>query len=136
MQAEPTGYVFNQTRQAFLATDLRVADTHFKRLVGLMGTASAAFAGGCGLWIKPCHGVHTMFMRFPIDVLYLDRDQRVIRIEENVRPWRVSPMMIECATVLELPAHTAWNTGSKVGDAMEIKMIAKEDYGEPRQISA
>lgn len=136
MATDKKGYAFNATRQAFLATDLRAADTHFQRLLGLMGTASSSFLGGCGLWIKPCHGVHTMFMRFPIDVLYLDRENRVIRADDNVQPWRVTPVIIESATVLELPAHTAWNTGTKVGDVIEIKFSAKEDHGEPRLRSA
>ncbi|MBZ5532838.1 MAG: DUF192 domain-containing protein [Acidobacteriia bacterium] len=136
MATDKTGYAFNVTRQAFLATDLRVADTHFQRLLGLMGTAGSTFHSGLGLWIRPCHGVHTMFMRFPIDVLYLDRESRVIRVEDNVRPWRVAPVIIESATVLELPAHTAWNTGTKVGDVIEIKSTAKDAHGEPRLRSA
>jgi uncharacterized protein len=136
LATEKTGYAFNVTRQTFLASDLRLADTHFQRLLGLIGTSPASFSGGRGLWIRPCHGVHTMFMRYPIDVLYLDRANRVVRIEDNVRPWRLSPMMIESATVLELPAHTAWNTGTKLGDVIEIKFAEKESHGEPRKRSA
>ena len=83
---------------------------------------------GRGLWIVPCHGVHTMFMRYPIDVIYLDGDNRVIRVVEAVRPWRMTPMIIESATVIELPAHTAWDTGTIVGDQLEIK-IGKANYG-------
>lgn len=136
MPADKAAYAFNETRQAFLATELRVADSHLQRLMGLMSTSSSSFQSGCGLWINPCHGIHTMFMRFPIDVLYLDREQRVMRVEDNVRPWRVSPVIIESATVLELPAHTAWNTGTKVGDTIEIKLLTKENHGDSRLRSA
>jgi uncharacterized protein len=126
MDARKTGYAFNVTRQAFLATRLRVASTHYERLLGLIGTSPASFQDGSGLWIVPCHGVHTIAMRYPIDVLYLDKDNRVIRIADNVRPWRMTPVIVESATVIELPAHTAWNTGTKVGDGIEIKLTQGE----------
>lgn len=124
-----SGYAFNVTRQAFLATRLRVAATHYDRLRGLMGTAASAFQEGSGLWIVPCHGVHTIAMRYPIDVLYLDRDSVVIRIEDSVRPWRFTPVLLECATVIELPARTAWNTGTKIGDGIEIKITQGASNG-------
>jgi uncharacterized protein len=126
-----SGYAFNLTRQTFVATEVRVANTHFQRLVGLMGTPASALHTGCALWIQPCHGVHTMFMRYPIDVIYLDREYRVVKVEENVRPWRVTPVVVESATVLELPAHTAFNTGTRVGDLLEVKLSQKEQDGEP-----
>jgi len=122
MRTAKTGYAFNLTRQTFLATQLRVADSHRQRLLGLMGTSKSAFPGGAGLWINPCHGIHTLFMRYPIDVVYLDGENRVIRIEDAVRPWRITPLIIESATVMELPAHTAWDTGTIVGDQLEIKI--------------
>jgi len=122
MNGAKTGYAFNMTRQTFLATQLRVADTHYQRLLGLMRTSPSAFQGGAGLWIVPCHGVHTIAMRYAIDVVYLDEENRVIHIVHNVRPWRMTPMIVESATVIELPAHTAWNTGTKVGDGIEIKI--------------
>jgi uncharacterized membrane protein (UPF0127 family) len=129
METKMTGYAFNVTRQTFLATRLRVAATHYERLMGLIGTAAAAFQDGSGLWIVPCHGVHTVAMRYPIDVLYLDLENRVIRVEDSVRPWRITPLMVESATVIELPAHTAWNTGTKVGDGIEIKFTQRNSNG-------
>lgn len=122
MDADQTGYAFNVARQSFLATQLTIADTHYARLVGLVGRPKSRFGRGAGLWIVPCHGVHTMFMRYPIDVVYLDDEKRVIRIEHSVSPWRVTPVLVEAATVLELPAHTAWDTGTMLGDQIEIKV--------------
>lgn len=127
MDAEKTGYAFNVTRQTFLATNLRVANTHLQRLRGLVGTSPSTFQHGSGLWIVPCHGVHTIAMRYPIDVVYLDQEGRVVHVEDNVRPWRVTRMIVECATVMELPAHTVWNTGTKVGDGIEIRVKAEEN---------
>lgn len=114
------GYAFNRTRQSFVATELAVANTHWTRLRGLMGTVPGQFRLGHGLWIVPCHGVHTIAMRFPIDVVYLSADKTVIHLEENVKPWRITPVLMEAATVLELPSHTVWNTGTSLGDQMEI----------------
>ena len=113
------GYAFNRTRQSFVATELAVANTHWTRLRGLMGSVPGQFRLGHGLWIVPCHGVHTMAMRFPIDVVYLSGDKTVVHLEENVKPWRITPFLIEAATVLELPSHTVWNTGTALGDQME-----------------
>ncbi|MGH9576621.1 MAG: DUF192 domain-containing protein [Terriglobales bacterium] len=114
------GYAYNKTRQTFLARELRVADTHWTRLRGLMGSSQDSFSAGHGLWIVPCHGVHTMMMRYSIDVVYLNEQNEVVQIEENVKPWRMTPLNMEAMTVLELPSHTAWNTGTKVGDQLEM----------------
>ncbi len=118
-----TMYAFNRTRQAFLAHEVQLADTHWTRLKGLLGTPPAGFSFGCGLWIVPCHGVHTLAMRYPIDVVYLDENKTVVHIEENLKPWRVAPIRMNAATVLELPSHTIWNTGTTIGDEVEIKRM-------------
>jgi uncharacterized protein len=111
---------FNRTRESFLATDLRIADTHWTRLIGLLGTTRERFITGRGLWILPCHGVHTFAMRFPIDVVYLDAHKRVVHIEENVKPWRITPIRMEAASILELPSHIVWDTRTEVGDSIEM----------------
>jgi len=114
------GQAFNRTRQTCLADVLAVADTHWTRLRGLVGFGPDDFRNGCGLWIVPCHGVHTLGMRFPLDVLYLDRGMKVIHIQRGLRPWRFAPVRIEAASVLELPSDRAAETGTDVGDRIEI----------------
>jgi len=114
------GQAFNRTRQEFLATALTVADTHWTRLRGLLGLGEGDFRNGSGLWIVPCHGVHTLGMGFPIDVLYLDREMTVIHIEGELRPWRFAPVRRHAASVLELPIRTAAETKTAVGDKIEI----------------
>lgn len=116
------GYAFNRTRQTFLATRLRIANTHLARLRGLLGTPRKNFEFGQGLLIVPCHGVHTLAMSYPIDVVYLDRHHRVLHVEENVKPWRFAPMRMQAVSVLELPCHTAWDTQTAVGDHIEIRL--------------
>jgi|HubBroStandDraft_5_1064220.scaffolds.fasta_scaffold386004_2 uncharacterized membrane protein (UPF0127 family) len=114
------GKAFNRTRQAYLATALAVADTHWTRLRGLLGLGPDDFRNGYGLWILPCHGVHTLGMQFPLDVVYLDPSLTVIHIERNLRPWRFAPVRMQAASVLELPARTADETQTIVGDKIEI----------------
>ena len=124
------GQAFNQTRQAYLATSLSVADTHWTRLRGLLGLRSSDFRNGCGLWIVPCHGVHTLAMRFPIDVAYLDQDRIVIHIERELRPWRFAPVRMQAASVLELPSQVLSETGTEMGDKIEITL--EKDGNVPR----
>lgn len=120
------GFAFNVTRQAFLATELSVANTHLRRLIGLLRRDRESFRNGHGLLIVPCHGVHTLGMRFPIDVVYLDASSRIIELCENVRPWRFTPMRMDAVTVLEVPIHTIVATGSTVGDQVEISYCAAD----------
>jgi uncharacterized protein len=116
------GYAFNRTRQAYLATQLSVAATHWSRFRGLMCTDADNFASGSGLWIVPCHGVHTFAMNFPIDVVYLDPDKMVVHVASNLRPWRMAPVSMRAASVLELPADTLKSSGTSVGDQIEISL--------------
>ena len=119
------GRAFNQTRQAYLATALAVADTHWTRLRGLLGLRSSDFRNGSGLWIVPCHGVHTLGMGFPIDVVYLDDAMTVIDIRRALQPWRFAPVRTQASSVLELPCSTADETRTAVGDKILIT-IEKE----------
>jgi uncharacterized membrane protein (UPF0127 family) len=112
----------NQTRNVSLATELALAHTHWSRLRGLLGTSPNDFGNGCGLWIRPCHGVHTLAMRFPIDVVYLDRAGTVVHVEHDLQPWRFSPVRMQAASVLELPSHTVARTETALGDRIEIRM--------------
>jgi uncharacterized membrane protein (UPF0127 family) len=118
----PQGQAFNRTRQAYLATELALADTHWSRLRGLMGASERDFGDGRGLWIVPCRGVHTIAMRFPIDVVYLSKAGAVVHIEQGLRPWRFAPIRMQAATVLELPSGKAVETSTTVGDKIEIKL--------------
>ena len=118
----PCGQAFNRTRQLYLSTELALAHTHWSRLPGLLGVSEDDFRNGFGLWIRPCRGVHTLAMRFPIDVVYLNRAGTVVHVEHNLQPWRFSPIRMQASSVLELPSHTVARTGTAAGDSIEIKM--------------
>src|SRR6266404_3087200 len=78
---------------------------------------------GDGLWIVPCESVHSFFMKFTIDVLYLDRKHRVKKIRPEMAPWRVSACLT-AHSVLELPAGTIARTRTQAGDQLEIKTLS------------
>lgn len=125
----PKAYALNRTRQVYLATQLAVADTHASRLRGLLGASEAGFCAGHGLWLVPSHGVHSIGMRFPIDVVYLDRNKVVIFLQQNLKPWRIAPVRKFAASVLELPSNTLAATGTGLGDEIEITI------GEPEKVT-
>jgi uncharacterized membrane protein (UPF0127 family) len=112
--------VLNQTRQTDLASQLALADTHWTRLRGLLGLGVDDFRNGSGLWIRPCHGVHTLGMGFAIDAVYLDGSLTVVHVERELRPWRVAPVRMQAVSVLELPSRTVAETRTEVGDRIEI----------------
>ena len=92
-----------------------VADTFLRRLRGLLGRD--ALGDGEGMFIRPAGSIHAWFMRFPIDVVFLDRQLRVVRIAESLRPWRLAAAR-RARSVLELPAGAARRRGVAVGDLL------------------
>jgi uncharacterized membrane protein (UPF0127 family) len=109
--------VTNLTRNTVLAVCLEVADSGAKRSKGLLGRKG--LAPGEGLWIVPCESVHTFFMQFPIDLVYLDRKHRVRKVRSNVPPWRMSACLY-AHSILELPSGTIRETKTKPGDVVEF----------------
>lgn len=110
--------VLNATRNTSLGDSIVLAGSSRERRAGLL--KQDFLEDGGGLWITPCEGVHTMFMKFPIDVLYLDRAKRVRKIRRNLRPWRLSACLV-ARSVLELPAGTADRSSTTVGDQLTFE---------------
>jgi uncharacterized protein len=115
--------VSNVTRGTVLATCLEVADSGPKRNKGLLGRKG--LAPGEGLWIIPCESVHTFFMQFPIDLVYLDRKNRIKKVSDSVPAWRLSACL-SAHSILELPAGTIRNTETQAGDILEISPAPQE----------
>lgn len=74
-----------------------------------------------GMWIDPCRSIHMLGMRFAIDAVFLDRGLRVVRIDANLRPWRMVPLVWRARSVVELAAGRAAEVGLRVGDAVRIE---------------
>jgi len=113
--------VRNLTRDVALADAAEVADSSAKRRTGLL--KHTGLGPGEGLWIVPCESVHSFFMKFTIDVVYLDRKHRVKKIRPEMVPWRISGCLM-AHSVLELPAGTIVHTGTQKGDQLEIKSLS------------
>jgi uncharacterized membrane protein (UPF0127 family) len=116
-------YVYNRTRETFVATEASVADSYLRRLIGLLGKTRRWARFGTGLWIVPSRGVHTIGMLFPIDLIFLNKGKEVVHVEEHVRPFRISRVSLKANSVLELPAHTIYRTGTQIGDVLEISSL-------------
>jgi uncharacterized protein len=111
-------WAVNITRNQVLASHLDIADTFLSSLIGLLGRSQ--LESGEGLWIRPCQSVHTIWMRFPIDVIFLDAEQAVIHTVERMKPFRVSKHVSRAKSVLELPAATIEHTGTLLGDHLKF----------------
>jgi uncharacterized membrane protein (UPF0127 family) len=100
-----------------LCPALSVADTPLSRMKGLLGRR--ALPSDEGLLLRPAGSIHTAFMRFPIDAVFLDKELRVLRVESNLRPWRLAAQR-GAKAVVELPAGTAETVGLAVGMALAL----------------
>jgi uncharacterized membrane protein (UPF0127 family) len=115
--------VFNQTRQSFLSLDTTVADNQFSRLKGLLGRRE--LKSDEGLWLVPCQGIHTIGLFFPIDVVYLDAEHRVVHLIEHLKPFRLTSLRRNCRSVLELPVRTIFESETRVGDQLTLSTVSQ-----------
>ena len=110
--------MLNQNKGTLLADRAGIANTSAKRRTGLLKHAS--LERGDGLWIAPCEGVHTFGMKFPIDVLFLNKKKQVLKIRPDMGKGRIS-FNLRAHSVLELPAGMAAETGTTAGDQLEFQ---------------
>ena len=116
--------VRNQTRNTVLADAAEVADTSEKRRTGLL--KHDRLEPGQGLWIVPCESVHSFFMKFAIDLVYLDRNKKVRKVRHRMVAWRLSACLT-AHSILELPAGAAAASGTEAGDQLEMVEQKTED---------
>jgi uncharacterized membrane protein (UPF0127 family) len=101
-----------------LADHVELAANPFSRFMGLMFRAE--LPPGHGLVIRPCNSIHMFFMRFPLDVLFVDREDRVVRVLDSIRPWRASSLVRGARAAIELPAGTASRAGVAPGTVVRL----------------
>lgn len=111
--------VYNRTRSTSLISRGRLADTFWTRLKGLLG--SAPLESGEGLILVGEKSIHTLFMGFPIDVVYVNKDYQVIRTSSDMVPYRLGPFVTHCAYILELPVGTIEKSSTQVGDFLTFE---------------
>ena len=112
-------YVYNQTKETFLAFQVKVADSVLSRMVGLLGKRS--LEPESGVWIVPCNSIHTIGMLFTIDVVLLDKGLKVVGLHELVRPFSITRPCLRAESVIELPPHTIFRSGTAIGDQFAIE---------------
>lgn len=98
--------------------NIKVARSFTQRLIGLMG--SSELHENEGLLIVPCNSVHTFFMRYQIDVVFLSKRHVVLKVIHNMKPWRISPVVWKSHSVLELPSGAAKQLGLTCGAVLRI----------------
>jgi uncharacterized membrane protein (UPF0127 family) len=126
--------VFNRTRESFLSLSVTRADTHFARLKGLLGRVK--LRSDEGLWTVPSQGIHTICMLFPIDLLYLDSENRVVHLIENLGTFRITPIRRDSESVLQLRTRTIYSSNTQVGDELLICSPEEiESYCKQKQIN-
>ncbi|RQW85711.1 MAG: DUF192 domain-containing protein [Geobacter sp.] len=100
-----------------LGNDISLAASLPARLKGLLGKNK--LEAGKGLLISPCKGIHTFFMKFPIDAVFLNKDNRIVALVRSFPPNRMTSIYLKASSVLELPAGTL-GVSVVVGDAIEF----------------
>jgi uncharacterized membrane protein (UPF0127 family) len=115
--------VFNRNRESFLGLRVAPANTLKMRLRGLLGRVRLEPEDG--IWLTPSRGIHTIGMLFAIDVIYLDAANRVIHLVEHMGPFRISPIRIKCASILELKSRAIYLSNTQIGD--ELLICAAEE---------
>ena len=114
--------VRNLSRASELASRATMADSFWRRLRGLLG--QNGLDAGEGLVIVPCTSVHMLGMRFPLDVLHLDRSGTVLRVLPDLQPGRLGPMVWRSHMAVELPAGTIAASGTVAGDVVALEPVA------------
>ena len=110
--------VHNLTRKTILADKAAIANTPLKRMIGLLG--SSVLNPGEALIIVPCQSMHMLFMKFAIDVIFVDAQKRVIGLCADLRPFQFSPIFWKSACAIELPAGTIKQSATQIGDQVQF----------------
>src|SRR5260370_21983873 len=107
--------VVNRTRADVLAERAELANSYWSRFVGLMGRGE--LPSGTGLVLQPGGGIHMWFMRIPLDVVHVDKRDRVTHVLRGIKPWRFGPLFVGGKRAIELPVGAAERT--QVGDEVD-----------------
>lgn len=110
--------ILNATKQTLIGDRISVADTGPTRKKGLLG--HTGLEAGEGLWIIPTEAIHTFFMKFEIDVIFVDKKMRVTKVVHSMKKWRIA-MSWRAQSVVELPPGTARHSNTDPGDFLEVR---------------
>ena len=122
--------VINLTKKTWLATKVRIADNFITRLVGLLKRTQLGPEEA--LWLMPSKGIHTIGMKFPIDVIFLNKEFYVLGLISGMHPYRVSGVHMRGYSVVELPTGTIRKSRTEIGDQLEISLAETSEIDDLR----
>jgi uncharacterized membrane protein (UPF0127 family) len=122
-------FVYNKTKETFLAFRVNIADSVAGRLIGLLGRRS--LKPDSGVWIVPANAIHTIGMMFSFDVVMIDKNFNVVSVKELVKPFRIILPKLRAESVIELPAHTIFRSRTEVGDELVIDRYEAKKIPQP-----
>ncbi len=111
--------VINKRSDKVIGSKIVYANRMYTRFIGLLGRTELNINEG--VFLTPCNSVHMMFMKFPIDLLFLDRKNKIIHIVENIRPWQISRIVFKAQSVLEIATGKAKEFDCQIGDQLSIE---------------
>lgn len=120
-QPKPNTAAINVTKGVALATELELATSFAARSKGLLGRRG--LKTDTGMLIDPCSSIHMWFMRFPIDVVFLDKKNRVVGLRRNIKPWGMA-WSWRGAKTIELPVGVIASTRTQLGDIVAFQTTA------------
>lgn len=110
--------LLNKTKNSVISSQVEFAETFLSRTVGLIGKKN--WTTDNALWIKSCSSIHTCFMSFAIDALFVDKNLIVRKKVLNLKPWRITVPTWSANSVFELPAGTIQKSKTEVGDQLDV----------------
>jgi uncharacterized membrane protein (UPF0127 family) len=114
----------NKTKAGtIVATNVRFASTFLERAIGLMGKKPLPIGDALffkGTHLLPCNSIQTTFMRFPLDVLFLDLEMKVKSIQRDVKPWRITWPVNGAVTAIEMTAGSLASANIEIGDQLHV----------------
>lgn len=121
----------NVTRNTWLATKVKKADRFFTRLVGLLKRRNLGPEEA--LWLVPSKGIHTIGMKFPVDVIFLDKYQKVTNLISNLAPYRATKYYLRAHSVIELPHGIIKKSLTQVGDQLDVLLVESSRMDDLRE---
>lgn len=112
--------LINKTNNTIISKNVTVADSFFKRLKGLMFTKE--LSNESAMHIIPCNEIHTFFMNYSIDVLYLDRNNTIVAMDEDLKPRKIGKLIKNAKSVVELPSGKIKKLNLQIGQLVEFSL--------------
>lgn len=110
--------LINKTKNKIIAEHVEVANTVFKKMKGLLGREK--IKKGEGLRLLSCNNIHSLFMKFEFDAIFIDKYNKVKKLSEKIPQWTLLKICFGADSVIELPAGTIKETGAEIGDELEF----------------